>query len=731
MKTAEKAKSLLEALRGGPPYFDLALERDQDIGRKPPQLTTKVRVSKSGNKVKRSAMELGVCYYPEHWTEDTWIPDAKRMKEIGLSWVRVGEFAWKRLEPTSGKFNFDWLDRAIDNLGNAGLKVMLGTPTATPPKWLVDKYDDVFQVDKHGRIRGFGSRRHYCYNSKSYRKETTRIVTLLTTRYSKHEAVQAWQTDNEYGCHDTVRCYCDNCKRDFRIWLKEKYKTVEALNEAWWNRFWSMEYNAFHEIELPNLTVTEPNPSHTLDFFRFSSDSVISYNKLQTEILRTYSDKPITHNAMILFGHYDHFKLAKDLDAITWDNYPLGMLELGLTSPSEVSPGAVSTDALFSDEIKNRFMRSGHPDLISFNHDLYYGVKDKPFWVIEQQPGQVNWAPSNPLPAPGAVRLWTHQAFAHGADVVAYFRWRAANGAQETMHAGLNLFDGSPDVATHEAKQVVKELTPLTGGLSEEQVGLVRSKVALLFDYENLWATSIQPHAQGWNYWALQLTYYMAMRGLGLDVAITHPRSDLSPYKVVLAPALNMVDESLAQHLTAYVKQGGQLVIGPRSGFKTFTSRVHTPAPGPLSELMGVTINKVDALRPGYTEHVELVFNKGLKPLNYTTWADLLTPITANVLAKYESDAYKNVAAVTEQKHGKGYCLTIGMWTDVAGLRVLLEPILKRAKIETVKLPEGVRRTQRGDKAYLLNFNAKDVNVKSKGFPTTISKHDVLMKKLA
>jgi beta-galactosidase len=671
-------------------------------------------------------MELGVCYYPEHWREDTWQPDAKRMKEIGLSWVRVGEFAWKRLEPTPNKFNFDWLDRAIDNLGNAGLKVMLGTPTATPPKWLVDNYDDVLQVDKNGHTRGFGSRRHYCYNSRSYRKETTRIVTMIAKRYSKYEAVQAWQTDNEYGCHDTVRCYCDNCKREFRVWLKQKYKTIDALNDAWWNVFWSMEYTLFDEVELPNLTVTEANPSHTLDFYRFSSDSVISYNKLQVEILRKYSDKPITHNAMGLFGHYDHYKLAQDLEAITWDNYPLGTLELALVSPSEVGPGATGASALFPEELKNKYMRSGHPDLISFNHDLYYGLKDKPFWVIEQQPGQVNWAPTNPLPAPGVVRLWTHQAFAHGADVVAYFRWRAANGAQETMHAGLNLFDGSPDIATNEARNVARELSQVSNINSE----LKDNKVALLFDYENLWATSIQPHAQGWNYWELQLTYYMTLRELGLDVAISHPRFDLSRYKVVLAPALNLVDESLATHLSDYVKQGGQLVMGPRSGFKTLSNRVHTPAPGPLTQLMGVKITKVDALRSGYTEFVAIKFVKkgGRKKLSYTIWADLLTPTTAKVLATYESDAYKNVAAVTEQKHGQGSCLTIGMWADVAGLRVLLSPVLERAGIETLELPEGVRVTRRANKTYLLNFNAREV-VFEKSFAKIkkLAKYDVII----
>ena len=426
-------------------------------------------------------MELGVCYYPEHWAEETWAPDAKRMKELGLTWVRIGEFAWSRLEPTGGDLHFDWLDHAVDTLGNEGLKVVLGTPTPTPPKWLVDKYDDLLQVGADGHVRKFGSRRHYCFNSQSYLKETEHIVTLLAERYGKHEALGAWQTDNEYGCHDTVRCYCKNCVKAFRDWLEQKYGTVDALNDAWWNVFWSMEYTSFDEVDLPNLTVTEPNPSHSLDYYRFASDSVIAYNQVQCDIIRAHSDYPITHNAMIYFGHFDHFKLAEDLDILTWDNYPLGMLE---QSP-------------LPDEVKAHFLRVGHPDLISMMHDLYYGAKNKPFWVIEQQPGQVNWAPSNPLPVPGAVRLWSHQAFAHGADVVAYFRWRAAVGAQELMHAGLNLFDGTPDRATEEAREVYGELEtpPVSAALNRPPSKGGMEKVALLFDYENLWATDLQPHA--------------------------------------------------------------------------------------------------------------------------------------------------------------------------------------------------------------------------------------------
>ncbi len=631
-------------------------------------------------------MKLGVCYYPEHWPEETWQPDAKRMKDLGINWVRIAEFAWSRLEPRSGELNFDWLDRSIDILGAAGLKVVLGTPTATPPKWLIDKYDDILQVGADGHKRHFGSRKHYCFNSLSYREETKRITTLLAERYGKHEAIAAWQTDNEYGCHDTIRCYCDNCKRDFRTWLKEKYGTTDALNEAWWNVFWSMEYQSFDEIDLPFLTTTEAHPSHNLDYYRFASDSMITYNQLQCSIIREHSSYPITHNVMLFFEHFDHFKFAKDIDIVTWDSYPLGMLD----------------QSNLDDNVKAHYLRVGHPDLISFMHDLYVGLKDQPFWVMEQQPGQVNWAPNNPLPAKGAVRLWTHQAFAHGADVVAYFRWRAARGAQELMHAGLNNHDGTEDRASTEAKQVFKELESLDLNTTK-----LHADVALLFDYESMWASNLQRHAQGWDYWGLMMTYYSALRALGLNVAIIHPRSNLSAYKVAVAPALHLVDDALAKHLEAFVEAGNHLVIGPRSGFKNLTNIAHAPAPGPLAKLMGVNIYHVDAIRPGIKESIS--FNDKSYP--YHTWADVLSPTTAKTLATYQTAAYEHETAISRNLFKKGSCTTIGMWAEADTLTLVLKPILELAQIPLHTMPEGVRLSKRGNISYAMNFNPTQVTL--------------------
>jgi beta-galactosidase len=363
-------------------------------------------------------MKLGCCYYPEHWPEAMWAEDARRMREMGLRLVRIGEFAWSRIEPEPGTFDWGWLDRAIETLHTAGLKVILGTPTATPPKWLIDRMPDMVAIDEQGRPRGFGSRRHYCFSHQEYRAECRRIVTALAQRYGTHPAIVMWQTDNEYGCHDTVLSFSEAAASAFRGWLSARYDTPQALNTAWGNVFWSMEYRSFAEVDPPHLTVTEANPAHWLDYRRFASDQVTRFNREQVAIIRSHSPgRDITHNFMGFFTEFDHHDVGRDIDVATWDSYPLGFLE----------------QFWFSAQEKADYLRQGHPDIAAFHHDLYRGCSGGRWGVMEQQPGPVNWARFNPAPLPGMVTLWTLEACAHGAEFTSYFRWRQAPFAQEQM----------------------------------------------------------------------------------------------------------------------------------------------------------------------------------------------------------------------------------------------------------------------------------------------------------
>ncbi|MEM9270796.1 MAG: beta-galactosidase, partial [Pseudomonadota bacterium] len=338
-----------------------------------------------------SARAVGVCYYPEHWPEARWAQDAERMAQTGLSLVRIGEFAWSRLEPKPGDLRFDWLDRAIETLAGAGLKIVLGTPTATPPAWMFERHPDMAHVDAQGRVATHGGRRHYCMSHLGYRQEALRIAQLLAERYGRHPALAAWQTDNEYGCHDTTLSYSDAARQGFRAWLSERYVQIEGLNQAWGTVFWSMEYRSFDEIELPHTAVAEASPSHWLDFYRYSSARIRAFNRAQTEAIRAHSDAPISHNYMGRETAFDHFDVAQDMEIATWDSYPLGFLE----------------DRGEGDEAhKSAYARQGDPDFQAFHHDLYRAVGQGRFWIMEQQPGPVNWAPWNPAPLPGMVRLW-------------------------------------------------------------------------------------------------------------------------------------------------------------------------------------------------------------------------------------------------------------------------------------------------------------------------------------
>ncbi len=609
---------------------------------------------------------LGVCYYPEHWNPDSWQTDADTMVRAGISWVRIGEFAWSRFEPQENHFDWNWIDTAIDILGGAGLNIVLGTPTAAPPIWVCRKYPDMFACDEKGRVRGFGSRRHYCFSHRGYQQQSCSITEILAQRYGKNPHIKAWQTDNEYGCHNTALSYSVHAQQAFRYWLQQKYTHIDRLNTAWGNVFWSMEYGDFTDIPLPNLTATAPNPTHVLDFKRFSSDQVVRFNKQQVDILRHYTDADIIHNYMGREMSFDHFAVATDLDIASWDSYPLGFLELS---------------ADMDDTEKHPFIKQGDPDFQAFHHDLYRSVGNGRLWVMEQQPGPVNWAPYNPVPLDGMVRLWTWEALAHGAEVVSYFRWRQAPFAQEQMHAGLLRADGEKAPAYFEAKQVAQELKT-TAPLQHSP-----ASVAIVFDYDAGFMWQAQPQGQSFRYESIVLDVYRCLRSCGLNVDIVPPDADITAYKVLFIPALGHIPPALQHSLTTYK---GHVVCGPRTGCKTQHLHIKTPQTLHIGDI-SITIERVESMRPNHHRHIQ---SGGFAH----HWSEDIHTENTNCVSHTFTDGKPAVI--------QGECATyVCGWLHTDTLTDIIKPILEKMGIAITSLPSGLRMRHTVPYTFIFNYN--------------------------
>ncbi len=624
---------------------------------------------------------LGVCYYPEHWPEAWWADDARRMAALGLTFVRVGEFAWSRLEPRRGAFEFDWLERAIDTLHAAGLRVVLGTPTATPPKWLVDEMPDMLPVSAEGRVRGFGSRRHYDFSHEGYRRECARIVEALARRFGAHEGVAAWQTDNEYACHDTALSYSPAALHGFRDWLGARYQSPDALNRAWGNVFWSMEYASFDEIELPNAALTEPAPAHVMDFRRYSSEQIVRFNRLQADIIRRHSPgRDVIHNFMGRTLGFDHFDLGRDLDVSSWDSYPLGFLDQWADRPAE---------------FKRHFLRAGDPDLQAFHHDLYRATSGGRWWIMEQQPGPVNWAPHNPAPRDGMVRLWTHEAFAHGAEVVSYFRWRQAPFAQEQNHAGLLRPDSEPASGFAEAETVAREIAALD--LPET----TKAPVAIVFDYPSAWAWETQPQGRSFTYFRLVHELYRSLRRLGLSVDFVEAaKPDLSGYRLVLVPGLFSWNEQLR---AAVANAEGEVVVGPRSGSRdpNFAIPPSLPPglPGPLAALK---VARVESLPPGAS--VSVAGERGA----FGTWREFLVGTEGLDVRLRTQDGEPALV-------GSGTLSYLAAWPDADLAVSILRAAAERAGLPVLDLPPGLRVRRSGGLVHCFNYDEAPVHLPDYG----------------
>jgi beta-galactosidase len=628
-------------------------------------------------------LELGVCYYPEQWPEHMWERDAQRMVELGLTWVRVGEFAWSLIEEEEGKFNWAWLDRAVDILGKAGLKVVMCTPSAAPPKWLIDKHPEILPVDAEGHVRKFGARRHYCFSSDIYREHAVRIAGEYAKRYGANPFVNAWQIDNEYGDHDTIHSYSESAKKAFQSWLASRYQDIEALNRAWGTVFWSMKYNRFDQIELPNSLVEEPSPTHLLDYQRFASDEVIKFNRAQVDIVRKYApDRPVTHNFMGHNTDFDHYELGQDLDFASWDSYPMGALIHGKMDDAE----------------KARLLRTGIIDQPAFNNDLYRQAGQGRAWIMEQQPGPVNWAAHNQSPHDGMVRLWTWLAFAHGIDVVVYFRWRQSKFAQEQFHAGLLLPNDEPDQAYFEVAQVAKEIAQLPQEVADRKT----AKVALMLDYASRWAALSLPQGKDYSSARNMMNWYQALSAKGVDVDIVGPHNDLSTYNLVILPDIILENAELVQKLKA---SNAKIYLGARTGSKT--QNMHIPGnlpPGEFAQLINVKVKRVESL-PEYNQ--DLIVMDGQR-YAVGNWRECIAS-DEQVLARFESSHRDQSPALV----GNEKCCYGAANFSGAALEHLVNRLLSWAGVPMSSLDRDVRVTKRGPLHFAFNFGEHAAEVQT------------------
>jgi beta-galactosidase len=570
---------------------------------------------------------FGVDYYPEQWEHSRWTTDVQLMREARVNIVRLAEFAWSRLEPEHGQYQFAWLDEVINLLGENGIQVVLGTPTASPPPWVMERFPDAFIQWADGRVATYGSRREYCPNHRGYRELSRSITRSMAEHFQDNPHVIGWQTDNEFG----DRCYCSHCQQAFQNWLKERFQTLEMVNQRWGAVFWSQEYSKWEQIPTPKKTGYIHNPGLELDYFRFMSESYIDFQNEQIAILReTCSEHFITHNLMgFSYNNLDYFAFSQPLDFVTWDNYPRGFW------------------------IQNQLVDAA---ALALGHDTMRGLKQKNFWVMEAHSGPAGWDIIGSTPRPNEIRLWAYQAIAHGADGIVFFRWRTARyGAEQYWHGVLD-HDGKPRRRYAEFKQLGHELQQIGTRIQGSQP---QADVAMLLSYDSRFAFQIQPNNESFSYPKHFLDYYRALYDRNITVNVVSPHDNYSAYRVLVVPALYVVTNELAQKLSDFVGNGGTLVLTARSGVKEESNAVVNLAlPGLLRELCGIEIAEYDSLRNAET--VGIKFQVTGNRVETSVWCDVLELQGAEAIAHYTDSYYADRPAISRHHYGKGQVIYVG-----------------------------------------------------------------------
>jgi beta-galactosidase len=607
----------------------------------------------------RNALLMGTDWYPEQWPESRWDTELGMMEAAHLNVIRLGEFAWSRMEPSEGHFDFDWLDRAIALAAKHHIAVVLGTPTAGPPAWLTLKYPDTLRMDTEGRRVSHGNRAQFSVTSLRYRDFCRRIATEMARRYGHNPDVIGWQIDNEYGY--AQMSYDEDAHKQFQDWLRSDYKTLDVLNQRWTTSYWSETYDTWTEVPIPWIP---HNPGLMLDWRRFVTYAYTTYEENQINVIRQLADPRqfITGNFMGYgFDGFDHFTIAHPLTFASWDDY----------------------------------VGTGHldPDVNGMSHDAMRGLKRENFWVIETQPGFVNWSSLNNSLNKGEVRAMAWHDIGHGADEVSYWQWRSALNGQEEMHGTLVGPDGEPEPLLAEVTQTAKEF----GETQEVFRGTrVVSDVALLHDYESRWAVNWQVHTQRYDENSVMRGYYHALRRLAQSVDIVNPVVPLDRYKLVVAPSLNLIPQDRAEHLEEYVRNGGHLVLGPRSGMKDeYNALLPMRQPGYLIEPLGGRVEQFYALER------DMPVSGALGSGTATIWAEQLKTMAPDVevLSRYGASNgwLDGQPAIITHRYGKGRITYVGAVLDSNLMAALADWLMKISGVAPAfgPVPDGVEASRR------------------------------------
>jgi beta-galactosidase len=639
----------------------------------------------------KDLMRIGVYYYPEHWPEEQWGRDFARMADMGFEFVHMGEFAWARMEPEDGRFDFAWLDRAVELAARHRLRVILCTPTPCPPAWLAEGHPEIFLVGADGRRREHGSRGNAALADPTFLRYAERIITELGRRYGKHPAVWGWQLDNEPIAQPD---YSPSAQQAFREWLRARHKTIDVLNREWGAAFWSLTYNDFDQIRPPSPTfLYGVNPHAVLDFRRFSADQTGRHLNWQAGLLRRHTDQRqwITTNYISTIGPSDP-RRSTDLDFASFTIYPVsGSHNLG-----------------------EQGFRLGWAHGMAFAGPFYRNINGAT-GVMELQPGQVNWAPINPQPMPGAVRMWLWHAFAGGCSFASPYRFRQPLYGSEQYHYGIVGTDGvTPSPGGLEYQQVAREMRELRTRFdpaARPPAGYIARRTAVLWNHENLWNIDQQKQTTLWDTWGHAFRYMAGAKSLGAPVDFISEADDFSAYPVLIAPAYQLIDADLVRTWTRYVEQGGHLVLTCRTGQKKRNGQLwEAKWAEPIWPLIGAEVSFFDLL----LEDGKGTVNMGAASYEWNVWADVLKPSAGtDSLASYSNQFYAGQSAVTRRRLGKGTVTYVGVHTKDGRLeREVLRQVYGRAGMATEDYPEGVYVDWRDGFWVAVNYSSRPAEIR-------------------